>query len=130
MAAFAFLEQATLDVAAEPGQKAAVACKTQDGPEIFICTLKEGGQECCNLDLVFSCYTEFQVHGDAPVHLAGYYMPEYEAGWLSPSQSCQSADVSHEGKMQMQGCLTTATLPITFRKTCPGQSIDYAALQQ
>jgi len=72
----------------------AVSCKVGE-EEIFICSLREGGQECVNLDLVLSSYSEFSlVHatsgkkgsgggggkggGGASIHLAGYLMQDSE----------------------------------------------------
>lgn len=42
--------------------------------EIFVCSLREGGQETTTLDLSFDSYTEFLLHGPetASIHLAGY----------------------------------------------------------
>ena len=63
---------------AEAGQRVGLAAKVGDETEVLLCSLREGGQESANLDIVLDRYTEFAVHGAASVHLAGYYMPMYE----------------------------------------------------
>ncbi len=65
-----------MDAAA--GQRVGLSAKVGDGPAVLLCSLREGGQESCNLDIVLDSYSEFSVTGGAAVHLAGYYMPEYE----------------------------------------------------
>jgi len=63
---------------AAAGQRVGLSAKVGDGPAVLLCSLREGGQESCNLDIVLDSYSEFSVTGGAAVHLAGYYMPEYE----------------------------------------------------
>ena len=48
----------------------------QDEP-LAVAALREGATESFSLDLVLDEYTEFSVHGNASIHLTGYYMPEY-----------------------------------------------------
>jgi len=72
------LPQATLAMDAAAGQRVGLSAKVGDGPAVLLCSLREGGQESCNLDIVLDSYSEFSVTGGAAVHLAGYYMPEYE----------------------------------------------------
>ena len=63
---------------AAPGQRVGISAKVADEQEVLLCSLREGGQESANLDIVLDYYTEFAVRGEAAVHLAGYYMPAYE----------------------------------------------------
>ena len=72
------LPQATLALDAAAGQRVGLSARVGDGPAVLLCSLREGGQESCNLDIVLDSYSEFSVTGGAAVHLAGYYMPEYE----------------------------------------------------
>ena len=72
------LVQATLAMDAAPGQRVGIAAKVADEQEVLLCSLREGGQESANLDIVLDHYTEFAVRGAAAVHLAGYYMQAYE----------------------------------------------------
>lgn len=76
--------QATLSMDAENGTKVGVTCTLgEDGDEeVLLCTLREGATESQSLDLVFDHYTEFNVKGNAAVHLTGYYMPDFEDGVL------------------------------------------------
>ena len=69
---------------AENGTKVGVTCTLgEDGDEeVLLCTLREGATESQSLDLVFDHYTEFNVKGNAAVHLTGYYMPDFEEGVL------------------------------------------------
>ena len=53
--------------------------------EVLICSLREGGQETTNLDLILDSYTEFSLvtEGKATgtsIHLAGYLIAEEEEG--------------------------------------------------
>lgn len=70
--------QATLAMDAAMGKRVGVSAKVGDEQEVLLCSLREGGQESANLDIMLDHYTEFAVHGEAAVHLAGYYMPAYE----------------------------------------------------
>ncbi|PRW20488.1 peptidyl-prolyl cis-trans isomerase FKBP53 [Chlorella sorokiniana] len=73
------LSQACLSTKAKPGSKAALKVKVGDeGQPLLVCSLREGATESVPLDLIFDQYTEFSVEGAAPIHLTGYYMPEYE----------------------------------------------------
>eukprot|EP00891_Asterochloris_glomerata_P009537 jgi/Astpho2/9537/Aster-x1583 len=71
------VSQATIAGEAQAGSRAVLKCKVQDGPWLRMCSLREGGTECCGLDLIYDQYTEFMVEGDAGLHLTGYMMPEY-----------------------------------------------------
>lgn len=73
---------------AKSGTKVGVTCTVgEDGEEeVLLCSLREGGTESQNLDLIFDHYTEFKVQGDASVHLTGYYIPEYEEGRCPASE--------------------------------------------
>lgn len=73
---------------AAPGQRVGISAKVSDEQEVLLCSLREGGQESANLDIVLDHYTEFAVRGEAAVHLAGYYMPAYEQdeGASQPAQ--------------------------------------------
>lgn len=49
--------------------------------EVLICSLREGGQETTNLDLILDSYTEFSLETKAKstkasIHLAGYLITE------------------------------------------------------
>ena len=77
--------QATLAMDAAPGQRVGVSAKVGDEKEVLLCALREGGQESANLDIVVDHYTEFAVHGQAAVHLAGYYMPAYKQDEGAPA---------------------------------------------
>ena len=72
--------QATIAGDAPPGSRAVLKCKVQDGPWLRMCSLREGGTECCGLDLIFDEYTEFVVEGSAGLHLTGRWT---EASCLS-----------------------------------------------
>ncbi|KAL4449050.1 hypothetical protein ABPG77_007767 [Micractinium sp. CCAP 211/92] len=75
------LSQACLSTKAKPGTKAALRVRvSEEGEPLLVCVLREGGTESVGLDLIFDQYTEFSVEGGAPIHLTGYYMPEFEAG--------------------------------------------------
>ena len=63
--------QATIAGEAPAGSRAVLKCKVQDGPWLRMCSLREGGTECCGLDLIYDQYTEFVVEGDAGLHLTG-----------------------------------------------------------
>ena len=63
--------QATIAGEAQPGGRAVLKCKVQDGPWLRMCSLREGATECCGLDLIYDQYTEFVVEGDAGLHLTG-----------------------------------------------------------
>lgn len=65
--------QAVLDPGAKPGARAWLKCKVQEGPELVVAALREGGTEAQSLDLVFDQYSEFSVHGTASVHITGDY---------------------------------------------------------
>ena len=82
---------------AAPGQRVGVAATVGDEQEVLLCSLREGGQESANLDIVLDHYTEFAVHGGAAVHLAGYYMPAYEQEEGAPRQ--------YSGRTVLGGCL-------------------------
>ena len=73
--------QATLSIDASPGQKAALKCKVEGADEVLICSLREGGQESTNLDLILDGYTEFSLaskpkSANVSIHLAGYLISE------------------------------------------------------
>ncbi|KAL4422597.1 hypothetical protein ABPG75_008794 [Micractinium tetrahymenae] len=75
------LSQACLSTKAKPGTKAALRVRvSEEGEPLLVCVLREGGTESAGLDLIFDQYTEFSVEGGAPIHLTGYYMPEFETG--------------------------------------------------
>ena len=80
---------------AAPGQRVGVSAKVADEQEVLLCSLREGGQESANLDIVLDHYTEFAVRGEAAVHLAGYYMPAYEQDEGAP-QAVQGLSVTCE----------------------------------
>ena len=58
------------NVCAEEGAKSALKIKVHDGPELYVCRLREGRSEFANLDLVLDEYTEFTVEG-ATLHITG-----------------------------------------------------------
>ncbi|KAI3430351.1 hypothetical protein D9Q98_004946 [Chlorella vulgaris] len=75
------LSQACLSNKAKPGTKASLKVRVSDeGEQLLVCSLREGGTESIGLDLIFDQYTEFTVEGGAAIHLTGYFMPEYEMG--------------------------------------------------
>lgn len=71
---------------AKAGQKVGLTCKVGENgdEELLLCTLREGASESQSLDLIFDHYTEFKVHGNASVHLTGYYIPDYDEGVCFP----------------------------------------------
>jgi hypothetical protein len=73
--------QATLGIDAANGERVAVSCKVEED-QVLICSLRDGVQECVNMDLVLSSYSEFSLFSSkkqgskASIHLAGYLMAE------------------------------------------------------
>ena len=49
----------------------------EERQEFNICTIIGGVVESCALDLIFGGYAEFYAEGAHPVHLTGYFMPEF-----------------------------------------------------
>lgn len=103
--------QATLSLDAAPGEKAALRCKVGN-EEVLICSLREGGQETTNLDLILDSYTEFSLAtkskgSKASIHLAGYLIPEGEEGHeLEDGEddgTCCGLDHNHQHDGQLQG---------------------------
>lgn len=71
-----------MSIDAPQGEKAALKCKVGND-EVLICSLREGGQESTNLDLILDSYTEFSLvsksgSANASIHLAGYLIAEGE----------------------------------------------------
>jgi FK506-binding nuclear protein len=69
------LSQASLPASVKEGKRVSLLVKDQEGHEYIICTLKAGTTDSVPLDLFFSEYAEFSVHGDADVHITGYFSP-------------------------------------------------------
>lgn len=88
------LSQACLAPGGSPDSRATLMIRVGNGNPLAVAALREGGTESISLDLVLDQYTEFSVHGDAAVHLTGYFMPEYE---LSPGGDDESEDDDFEG---------------------------------
>ena len=90
--------QATIAGDAPAGSRAVLKCKVQDGPWLRMCSLREGGTECCGLDLIYDEYTEFVVDGNAGLHLTGRWTKARSLSdvalvkpWLVVLQDSQSA---------------------------------------
>merc|ERR1712194_452687 len=67
------LSQACLDPETKPGASARVLVE-QAGTKYALAILKEGGQECCALDLFLDLKeAKLTVEGKAAVHLTGYF---------------------------------------------------------
>ncbi len=74
------ISQACLDPGAKKGSKGVLMLKSGDDGPYAICSLREGGTESVNLDLLVEDYTEFSIVGNAGIHLTGYHMPQEEDG--------------------------------------------------
>ena len=74
------ISQACLDPGAKKGSKAVLMLKSADDGPYAICSLREGGVESVNLDLLLEDYSEFSIVGNASIHLTGYHMPQDDDG--------------------------------------------------
>ncbi|CAK0787871.1 hypothetical protein CVIRNUC_011093 [Coccomyxa viridis] len=91
------LSQATLSLDAKDGERVGVTAKVdEDGPDVLICSLREGASESQSLDLIFDSYAEFKVVGSASVHLSGYYMPEHGYGEEDDKDDDEDTDEDEE----------------------------------
>ena len=104
--------QATLSIDASPGQKAALKCKVEGADEVLICSLREGGQESTNLDLILDGYTEFSLaskpkSANVSIHLAGYLIAETdeeeEEDREEEDGTCCGLDHDHDHHHSLQG---------------------------
>lgn len=73
------LSQASLAADVPTGTRASILVKLDPREEpVVLCTLCAGNQDTVLLDQFMTEYAELSVMGDVPVHLTGYYSPQYD----------------------------------------------------
>lgn len=72
------LSQASLAADVKVGTRASVLVKlgAKEQP-VILCTLCAGSQDTVLLDQFMTEYAELSIQGSVPVHITGYYSPEY-----------------------------------------------------
>lgn len=72
------ISQCCLAPDSKPGSKATILLKVGENDALAIACLREGTTDSLPLDLILDHYSEFEVKGNAEVHITGYHMPQYE----------------------------------------------------
>lgn len=71
------LSQASLAADVQAGTRASLLVNVDKEEPVVLCTLCAGTQDTVLLDQFLTEYAELSVQGSVPVHLTGYYSPEY-----------------------------------------------------
>jgi FK506-binding nuclear protein len=72
------LSQASLAADVKNGTRASVLVKLgHEDDAVVLCTLCAGTQDTVLLDQFMTEYAELSIQGSVPVHITGYYSPEY-----------------------------------------------------
>jgi hypothetical protein len=124
------LSQASLAADVKAGTRASLLVRL--GPKespVVLCTLCAGSQDTVLLDQFLAEYAELSIQGSVPVHLTGYYSPQYggpdsdaedeeeedeEYGVVSVLQSSAAAvraradSLGHKTRLVMQQCIAGA----------------------